>query len=337
VGAPWPGACDADGYCSVSAQYGGELGRWLYGGKDTIGNDQLANYNGKLGDGHPDSPEHFVYDAGAFKTCEAVVTPGAAGQRERSIVSFPHSAHVRTLHARELSSPAGKTSLASVVSPLMCESAASTDPAATLLGGMKNTAASDDRICATEADVLGLEPVVSRCVGGDVAATSTCLNSLVFAACASVERRREEYRSVQAVIPALGGDSLVGEEIPALGATQMAGGQCYNDGVVDWLRSTNPTDPSRGLTLGSVACDRVCRAGGALKSGQQVSTVGEPETRKLGRMEVEIKCDGVQRCVAGAPKWYAPGREADARRSEREAAKRAKLSSPEKVGVTEYN
>jgi hypothetical protein len=47
-------------------------------------------------------------------------------------------------------------------------------------------------------------------------------------------------------------------------------------------------------------------------------------------MEVEIKCDGVQRCVAGAPKWYAPGREADARRSEREAAKRAK----EKVGVT---
>ena len=96
--------------------------------------------------------------------------------------------------------------MASVVSPLMCESAASTDPAATLLGGMKNTAASDDRICATEADVLGLEPVVSRCVGGDVAATSTCLNSLVFAACASVERRREEYRSVQAVIPALGGD-----------------------------------------------------------------------------------------------------------------------------------
>jgi hypothetical protein len=54
-------------------------------------------------------------------------------------------------------------------------------------------------------------------------------------------------------------------------------------------------------------------------------------------MEVEIKCEGVQRCVAGAPKWYAPGREADARRSEREAAKRAKLSSPEKVGVTEYN
>jgi len=184
--------------------------------------------------------------------------------------------------------------------------------------------------------VLGLEPVVSRCVGGDVAATSTCLNSLVFAACASVERRREEYQSVQAVIPALGGDSLVGEEIPALGATQMAGGQCYNDGVVDWLRSTNPTDPSRGLTLGSVACDRVCRAG-AVKSGHQVSTVEtvEPETRKLGRMEVEIKCEGVQRCVAGAPKWYAPGREADARRSEREAAKRAKFSSPEKVGVTE--
>ena len=225
--------------------------------------------------------------------------------------------------------------MASVVSPLMCESAASTDPAATLLGGMKKNnvassvgAASDDRICATEADVLGLEPVVSRCVGGDVAATSTCLNSLVFAACASVERRREEYRSVQAVIPALGGDSL-GEENPALGATQMAGGQCYNDGVVDWLRSTNPTDPSRGLTLGSVACDRVCRAGGALESGHKVSTVGEPETRKLGRMEVEIKCDGVQRCVAGAPKWYAPGREADARRSEREAAKRAKFASPE--------
>ena len=115
----------------------------------------------------------------------------------------------------------------------------------------------------------------------------------------------------------------------------MAGGQCYNDGVVDWLRSTNPTDPSRGLTLGSVACDRVCRAGGAVKSGQ-VSTVGyEPETRKLGRMEVEIKCDGVQRCVAGAPKWYAPGREADARRSEREAAKQAKMASPEKVGVTD--
>ena len=111
----------------------------------------------------------------------------------------------------------------------------------------------------------------------------------------------------------------------------MAGGQCYNDGVVDWLRSTNPTDPSRGLTLGSVACDRVCRAGG-VKSGHQVSTIGqtvEPETRKLGRMEVEIKCDGVQRCVAGAPKWYAPGREADARRSEREAAKRAKFASPE--------
>ena len=227
--------------------------------------------------------------------------------------------------------------MASVVSPLMCESAASTDPAATLLGGMKNTAASDDRICATEADVLGLEPVVSRCVGGDVAATSTCLNSLVFAACASVERRREEYRSVQAVIPALGGDSP-GEEIPALGAVQMTGGQCYNDGAVDWLRSTNPTDPSRGLTLGSVACDRVCRAGG---SSHKVSTVGEtgyePETRKLGRMEVEIKCEGVQRCVAGAPKWYAPGREADARRSEREAAKQAKVASPEKVGVTETN
>ena len=137
------------------------------------------------------------------------------------------------------------------------------------------------------------------------------------------------------MIPALGGDSLVGEENPALGATQMAGGQCYNDGVVDWLRSTKLTDPSRGLTLGSVACDRVCRAGGAVKASHQVSTVGEPETRKLGRMEVEIKCDGVQRCVAGAPKWYAPGREADARRSEREAAKQAKVASPEKVGVIE--
>jgi hypothetical protein len=30
MGAPWPGACDADGYCSLAVQYGGELGRWLY-------------------------------------------------------------------------------------------------------------------------------------------------------------------------------------------------------------------------------------------------------------------------------------------------------------------
>ena len=33
-GAPWPGACDADGTCAIAAQYGGELGRWVYDGPE---------------------------------------------------------------------------------------------------------------------------------------------------------------------------------------------------------------------------------------------------------------------------------------------------------------
>ena len=101
VGAPWPGACDADGFCSIQAQYGGELGRWLYGGSNANGHDG-SGHRGEDAFAQEDSPEHFVYDAGEYKTCEAVIRAGAGGQRERSIVSFPHGAHVRTLHAANL-------------------------------------------------------------------------------------------------------------------------------------------------------------------------------------------------------------------------------------------
>ena len=186
MGAPWPGACDADGYCSIGAQYGGELGRWLYGGSGHDG-------SGHDGSGHgddlaEDSPEHFVYDAGEFKTCEAVIHAGATGQRERSVVSYPHGAHVRTLHAASLRAAASsgddaETSLARAVAPLMCESASSTDPAEMAVSSGSRRASgpglgkerdgddgalldSDTRICATEADALGIDPVISRCAGG---------------------------------------------------------------------------------------------------------------------------------------------------------------------------
>ena len=88
----------------------------------------------------------------------------------------------------------------------MCESASSTDPAEMAISSGSRRASgpglgkerdgddgalldSDTRICATEADALGIDPVISRCAGGpDADATVACLDSLVFAMCAAVER-----------------------------------------------------------------------------------------------------------------------------------------------------
>ena len=336
VGAPWPGACDADGFCSIQAQYGGELGRWLYGGSNANGHDG-SGHRGEDAFAQEDSPEHFVYDAGEYKTCEAVIRAGAGGQRERSIVSFPHGAHVRTLHASNLRSAsstgpdAGENGLARAVAPLMCESASSTDPAemavssfgkksdrSSRLGTRKEGVGggvttndegatlldSDDRICATEADALGIEPVISRCAGGDEDATVACLDSLVYAACAAVER------APSAVVA-----SETAPETAESGREPTVASGCYDDGAVRLVGS------ERHATLASVACDRVCRTRSADSpvAGSNPSGVagGAPfrETRAR-RVEIEVRCEGEGRCRAGAVRWFAAGREADGRRAE---------------------
>ena len=294
--------CDADGFCSVGAQYGGELGRWLYGGSNANGHDGSGHRVHEDAFGHEeDSPEHFVYDAGEYKTCEAVIRAGAGGQRERSIVSFPHGAHVRTLHASNLRSAsstgpdAGENGLARAVAPLMCESASSTDrrrwppllgrSRASRLGwkgaARRRTGASGlrYRICATEADA-GHRTVIPRCAGGDEDATVACLDSLVYAACAAVER------APSAVVA-----SETAPETAESGREPTVASGCYDDGAVRLVGS------ERHATLASVACDRVCRTPFADSpvAGSNPSGVagGAPfrETRAR-RVEIEVRCEG---------------------------------------------
>ena len=345
VGAPWPGACDADGFCSVGAQYGGELGRWLYGGSRHGGSGHDGS--GRGDDLAEDSPEHFVYDAGEFKTCEAVIRAGATGQRERSVVSFPHGAHVRTLHAASLRAASSgndaETSLARAVAPLMCESASSTDPAEMAISSGSRRASgpglgkerdgddgalldSDTRICATEADALGIDPVISRCAGGpDADATVACLDSLVFATCAAVERAPSSVTASET------GQSEHEPTPLASGREPTIDSGCYDDGAVRLVRSADGT----GATIASVACDRVCRTpaadssvAGSIPPG--VARRGASSFRETcaRRMEVEVRCEGEGRCEAGAVRWFAAGREADGRRAElEEEAKRTKRTS----------
>ena len=163
---------------------------------------------------------------------------------------------------------------------------------------------SDDRICATEADALGIEPVISRCAGGDEDATVACLDSLVYAACAAVER------APSAVVA-----SETAPETAESGREPTVASGCYDDGAVRLVGS------ERHATLASVACDRVCRTRSADSpvAGSNPSGVagGAPfrETRAR-RVEIEVRCEGEGRCRAGAVRWFAAGREADGRRAE---------------------
>ena len=143
----------------------------------------------------------------------------------------------------------------------MCESASSTDPAemavssfgkksdrSSRLGTRKEGVGggvttndegatlldSDDRICATEADALGIEPVISRCAGGDEDATVACLDSLVYAACAAVER------APSAVVA-----SETAPETAESGREPTVDSGCYDDGAVR-LVGAAPRDPCVG-------------------------------------------------------------------------------------------
>ena len=178
---------------------------------------------------------------------------------------------------------------------------------------------SDDRICATEAEALGIEPVISRCGGGDAAGTKTCLDSLVFAACSAVERAPRAVKSREETVESERESTLQNGRIGREPAALRSG--CYDDGAVRWVRSE---DPTRGVTLASVACDRVCRT----PSADSVVAGSNPPFRetRMRRVEVDVRCEGERRCEAGAVRWFAAGREADGRRAELEqAAKRSEM------------
>ena len=236
---------------------------------------------------------------------------GAGGQRERSIVSFPHGAHVRTLHASNLRSAsstgpdAGENGLARAVAPLMCESASSTDPAEMAISsGSRRTSGpglgkerhgddgalldSDTRICATEADALGIDPVISRCAGGpDADATVACLDSLVFATCAAVERAPSSVTASET------GQSEHEPTPPASGREPTVDSGCYDDGAVRLVGSG-------GRALASVAATGCRTRSRTLPS--RVRTVGRRRGapfRETRARRVEIECDA--RARGGRP------------------------------------
>ena len=185
---------------------------------------------------------------------------------------------------------------------------------------------SDDRICATEADALGIEPVISRCAGG--LGTKSCLDSLVLAACSAVERAPGAVKSREETVhPSERESTLQNGRIGREPAARLASG-CHDDGAVRWVRSTNPTDATRGVTLASVACDRVCRTpfADSVVAGSNPPPFRETRTR---RVEVDVRCEGERRCeVSGPVRWFAAGSEADGRRAELEqAAKPTKRTS----------
>jgi len=62
LGAPWPGACAADGNCTLAAAYGGTLGRWVFNASAISSSASPAG-----------GETTFGYEAGEPQTCEMTV------------------------------------------------------------------------------------------------------------------------------------------------------------------------------------------------------------------------------------------------------------------------
>ena len=175
LGAPWPGACGADGHCALSARYGGSLGRWVYEKSDDEtelpNGSEGANPSASLGAASKKVPA-FRYDPGEPQTCSFDVPSDRAGRSAIAVVSEPHAAHLATIHEwRDF------TAVAQTAARLMCEP-------------------STPHACATEEDD-GVGVAVSQCRGAAVPSESTrddttaCLRGLVMAACGRVNLRQE--------------------------------------------------------------------------------------------------------------------------------------------------
>ena len=218
LGAPWPGACGADGHCALSARYGGTLGRWVYEKSDdetdVSGSEGVSSGVSSLGAASKRVPA-FRYDPGEPQTCSFDVPNDRAGRSAIAVVSEPHAAHLATIHEwRDLDA------VARTAARLMCEP-------------------STPHACATEEDE-GVGVAVSQCRGAAVPSESTrddttaCLRGLVAAACGRVNGllRRE------------GAD----------GDAKHKTKKCHVDGRL--LRDADASDA--GLMYGVLACNEVC-------------------------------------------------------------------------------
>ena len=167
LGAPWPGACGADGHCALSARYGGTLGRWVYANSDDDENDEDATKTPAAALGASRRVD-FRYDPGEPRTCSFDLPSDRAGRRAVAVVTEPHAAHLATIHAW---SDAG--AVARAAARLMCEP-------------------STPHACATEEDD-GVGVAFAQCRGAAVPSESTrddttaCLRGLVMAACGRVD------------------------------------------------------------------------------------------------------------------------------------------------------
>jgi hypothetical protein len=175
LGAPWPGACGADGHCALSARYGGSLGRWVYEKSDDEtelpNGSEGANPSASLGAASKKVPA-FRYDPGEPQTCSFDIPSDRAGRSAIAVVSEPHAAHLATIHEWR-----DWNAVARTAARLMCEP-------------------STPHACATEEDD-GVGVAVSQCRGAAVPSESTrddttaCLRGLVMAACGRVNLRQE--------------------------------------------------------------------------------------------------------------------------------------------------
>jgi len=221
LGAPWPGACGADGHCALSARYGGTLGRWVYEKSDdetdVSGSEGVSSGVSSLGAASKSVPA-FRYDSGEPQTCSFDVPNDRAGRSAIAVVSEPHAAHLATIHEwRDLDA------VARTAARLMCEP-------------------STPHACATEEDE-GVGVAVSQCRGAAVPSESTrddttaCLRGLVAAACGRVNGLLREK----------GAD----------GAKDAKKKTCHADGRL--LRDADASDA--GLVYGVLACNEVCVGG----------------------------------------------------------------------------
>jgi hypothetical protein len=321
AGAPWPGACDADGYCTLAAQYGGELGRWVYatpaaalgsaadaasptwasmtaaavhaeGSLGFIREHDGDAYMSDLGAIQPSPPSPglntFHYDPGPRKTCEEIIPAGDRGQRQRSVISLPVSAHLVSLHGWQ------DDEVNAAVVPLMCQVS---------------------KPCALQEDD-GAGPVVAQCHGHSDSGfneSAACLGGLVFAVCRHVDVLSAHHLASAANASSTSTDASV-NDTSRLGL-EGSNEDCFNDGG---MMSTEVVGDNGGI-IGVFECNRVCRQKPPPTMDSSVfrqQHSNDLPGRMLGRMEIEVKCGAGVDCVVSDMKWWAPGKEADDRRAE---------------------
>ena len=225
LGAPWPGACGADGHCALSARYGGTLGRWVYAKSDDDEKDEnndegtpATSANAAAAALGTPRRVDFRYDPGEPRTCSFDLPSDRAGRRAVAVVTEPHAAHLATIHAW---SDAG--AVARAAARLMCEP-------------------STPHACATEEDD-GVGAAFAQCRGAAVPSESTrddttaCLRGLVMAACGRVDFSSEKL-----------------ENVVSKTSSHDTSRKCRADGRL--LRDAEAADA--GLVYGTLACNEVC-------------------------------------------------------------------------------